>query len=142
MPCYKRVTEFEQYEVMRQVLGFRTVKPGMLYLFGTGYEHVRSLAKVIAASPPDVIRRLRNPKEISTSKLMKERRAEDYIISCLRNWGPPSSAAQLFQGTRTSLRFMLALWAAVERLTLKPYSTFVQKEIPQKSVCDRGYLGP
>jgi len=87
-------TEFKQYRRMREVLGFKSVEPGMLYLFGTGYEDVRRLALLISNSPDDeairngIHQRLFESCEPDVKELSLYQGALDRLIVLLAELGP------------------------------------------------------
>jgi len=90
----------EPYRLMRQVLGLPHVKPGILYLFGPGYDNIQNLAKVIAASPASVIKRLRDIFGESGIESTDAQPAEDFVTLLLARCGPAEVLTTIFKEFR------------------------------------------
>jgi hypothetical protein len=80
--------ELDQYYFMRQILGLKDVKPGLVYLFGSGYQHIINLAHVISSSPFGVLEELFIRYDMTDSINDKNKSIVNQITYLLAERGP------------------------------------------------------
>ena len=98
----------EQYFLMRQVLGFKDVRQGMLYLFGSGYQHIKNLALSIAETPDNALSDFIQQYTRKHSTLSPDDSLIDFITLALANSGPTEVLKQLFRHNRYLLDHYLS----------------------------------
>lgn len=87
----------EQYYLMREVLGFKDVRQGMLYLFGSGYHHIKNLALAIADTPGSSLDEFVEYYKKNNADISPDASVVDFITLALANSGPTEVLKQLFR---------------------------------------------
>jgi hypothetical protein len=89
--------EFEQYRLMRQVLRLETAKPGILYLFGPGYEHMTNLVRaIVEKTQRDYLLWVMNQLDRDMGNSTQGVPIEDVVTQLLIKKGPKEVLEKIF----------------------------------------------
>lgn len=132
--------ELEQFCVMRQVLGIKDVKPGLIYLFGSGYQHIKNLALVISSSHPSVLEELFNRHDMPDALKDKNKNIADQITYLLAEKGPSELIESILDNNNLLFDFYLKLMDERGEIDAGQILTEYNNEIERKTNSIQSYL--